>query len=64
MTYFTDMNTEGFSETDLQNLNAAHDRMIAEGYDAKDAGDRLNNAWDADMTADELFAAATAPATA
>lgn len=60
MPYFTDMNTEGFSEADLENLNTAHERMVSEGYDAKDAGDRLNNAWREGMSAADLYTAAKA----
>lgn len=56
MAYFTDMNTEGFTESDLETLNEAMDILIADGWDEQAATDKLNNAWCGGETAAELVA--------
>lgn len=62
MTYFTSSNTDGFTSAELTVLNTALEILIA-GVDTADANnrdyissvaDRINNAWVAGITSDEL----------
>lgn len=58
MAYFTDMNTEGFKQSDLDALNQAMDIILAGDEDDMDhVSDRLNNLWTDGATADTLVAA-------
>jgi len=43
---FTMENTEGFSQDQLNELNAAMRFLIDDGFDEQTASDMLNNAWD------------------
>lgn len=52
---FTDMNTEGFTESDLATMNAALRALEAEGVDPDHAADILNNAFQPDITLNELL---------
>lgn len=40
-------NTEGFSQADCDLLNEAAAALVARGWDEKNAGDRVNNNWQA-----------------
>jgi hypothetical protein len=43
---FTMTNTDGFSQDQLNELNAALRFLVDEGFDESTASDLLNNAWD------------------
>lgn len=58
MARFTDMNTEGFEQADLDALNAALDTVLGGAEDdMSHVSDRLNNLWVKGATADDLVAA-------
>lgn len=40
-------NTDGFTATQLDVLNAALKKLVAQGYETNEAHDKLNNAWSA-----------------
>lgn len=54
---FAANNTEGFSATDLANINEVLAQLVASGMDEGSASDRVNNAWFEGATADDLRAA-------
>lgn len=57
MTFRID-NTDGFTAQQLDELNAALEALVAEGWDEKAASDRLNNEWGPGVeTADALLSA-------
>lgn len=61
MTKFTDNNTDGLSQHDLDTLNEAYERIMQHvdtefEDDTHAVSDALCNAHSAGMTADELFA--------
>lgn len=57
MTKFTEYNTTGFTSNEIDTLNAAYDELLPEfGDEMNQLSDRLNNIWQADMTADDLVA--------
>lgn len=54
---FTLENTDGFSQSQLNELNRALKALVSEGWEEKAASDRLNNEWRPGVeTADELLA--------
>lgn len=59
---WTTENTEGFTQADLDEINAARERLAAryDGVDEKNLDDLVNNAWNDGMTADEIVAAVSA----
>lgn len=56
---FTLDNTDGFTQADLDRLNAAAALLDTDGIDAQNIADILNNAWYDGITVDELVAAAS-----
>lgn len=55
MIKFTDSNTEGFSQADLDTLNDAYVAILGGDEDDEDhVADRLNNLWTEGADADEL----------
>lgn len=56
MARFTERNTEGFSASDLETLNAAIDELAALGVDddMDRVSDRLNNIWFEGATVEDL----------
>lgn len=60
MTYFRTDNTEGFSDSDLRDLNDALDGLALDfpGLDDKTLGDALTNAWTGEQNVFDLVEAA------
>lgn len=60
MDYFSALNTEGFSESDLAMMNSALDAIfnLLPGIDEKSVSDALNNAWIEGIERDALIRAA------
>ena len=53
---WTTDNTEGFTQGQLNLINTAFDKLIADGMDEKAASDLINNAWTDDIeTAAKYF---------
>ena len=52
---FTTDNTEGFTQADLDLMNEALEKLLAEGIDESNASDIVNNNWQAtDNTVESL----------
>ncbi|SEU02983.1 hypothetical protein [Paracoccus homiensis] len=58
MTRWTEENTEGFNAAELAEMNKAQEMLEADGFaDADNLADMLNNAWNPEMTAADLYTA-------
>lgn len=51
---FTADNTEGFTAADLTEMNKAAAFLMNNGFDEKSAADAVNNAWQEDLSANEI----------